>query len=75
MMTLHANGFDWDQGNRAKCRKHGLSSEAIEDLFTRPVAIFPAIRRRSAAIVGLVKPIKAGAFSLFLPCATSGMKC
>ena len=41
MMTLHANGFDWDQGNRAKCRKHGLSIKAIEDLFTRPVAIFP----------------------------------
>jgi uncharacterized DUF497 family protein len=33
MMTLHVNGFDWDQGNRAKCEKHGLSVATIEDLF------------------------------------------
>ena len=40
-MTLQANGFDWDRGNRAKCEKHGLSVAAIEDLFTRPLAILP----------------------------------
>ncbi len=40
-MTLHANGFDWDQGNRAKCKKHGLSTSVIESLFTRPLAILP----------------------------------
>jgi hypothetical protein len=40
-MTLHANGFDSDRGNRAKCEKHGLSVAAIEDLFTRPLAILP----------------------------------
>lgn len=40
-MVLHANGFDWDKGNRAKCQKHGLSVSAIEELFTRPVAILP----------------------------------
>ena len=40
-MTLRANGFDWDEGNRAKCEKHGLSVSTIEDLFARPLAILP----------------------------------
>ena len=40
-MTLQATGFDWDRGNRAKCEKHGLSTAAIESLFTRPLAILP----------------------------------
>jgi len=40
-MTLQANGLDWDQGNRAKCEKHGLSTSVIESLFTRPLAILP----------------------------------
>ena len=26
-------GFDWDAGNRDKCRKHGVSLEEIESLF------------------------------------------
>ena len=37
----HYDGFDWDLGNRGKCQKHGLSFAAIEDLFTRPLAIIP----------------------------------
>lgn len=40
-MAVQANGFDWDKGNRGKCEKHGLSVFAIEDLFTRPLAILP----------------------------------
>ncbi len=40
-MALQANGFDWDRGNRAKCEKHGLSVEAVEGLFARPLAILP----------------------------------
>lgn len=40
-MTVHANGFDWDNGNRAKCEKHGLSVAMIEDLFARPLAVLP----------------------------------
>ena len=40
-MTLEANGFDWDRGNRAKCEKHGLSIAAIESLFASPLAILP----------------------------------
>ena len=40
-MTVQANGFDWDKGNRGKCEKHGLSTSVIENLFTRPLAILP----------------------------------
>ena len=40
-MILHATGFDWDRGNRAKCEKHGLSVAVIEGLFARPLAILP----------------------------------
>jgi hypothetical protein len=32
-------GFEWDSGNREKCRKHGVPMEEIESLFTRPHAI------------------------------------
>jgi len=34
-------GFDWDDGNSAKCRRHGVSADEIEDLFERPVMILP----------------------------------
>jgi uncharacterized protein len=34
-------GFDWDDGNRDKCQKHGMSIEDIEAVFIRPVLIFP----------------------------------
>jgi uncharacterized protein len=40
-MAVHANGFDWDAGNRAKCEKHGLTVADIESLFARPLAVFP----------------------------------
>jgi hypothetical protein len=35
------SGFDWDSANLAKCRKHGVSTELIESLFDRPIAILP----------------------------------
>lgn len=34
-------GFDWDEGNRSKCRHHGVSAAAIEELFRRPIAVLP----------------------------------
>jgi uncharacterized protein len=40
-MAVAANGFDSDQGNRAKCEKHGLCIDDIESLFARPLAVFP----------------------------------
>jgi uncharacterized DUF497 family protein len=36
-----ASGFDWDEGNREKCRKHGVSVADIEAMFLRPLAVFP----------------------------------
>jgi len=40
MEDVHA-GFDWDEGNRSKCQKHGVSVLDIESLFDRPIATFP----------------------------------
>lgn len=40
-METGVAGFDWDGGNRAKCRKHGLSLAEIESLFRRSIAVFP----------------------------------
>ena len=34
-------GFDWDDGNRAKCQKHGVSVADIEAAFSRPIAVLP----------------------------------
>jgi uncharacterized DUF497 family protein len=35
------SGFDWDDGNREHCRKHGVSTAEIEGLFRRPIVILP----------------------------------
>lgn len=40
-MTVSFAGFDWDEGNRAKCRKHGVSLAEIEALFSESMAIKP----------------------------------
>lgn len=41
MMDPRVAGFDWDEGNQDKCRKHGLSVAEIESLFHGPIAVFP----------------------------------
>ncbi len=42
MMVEGIAGFDWDEGNREKCRKHGVSSVEIERLFRAgPLAVRP----------------------------------
>jgi uncharacterized DUF497 family protein len=28
---MEFDGFDWDAGNREKCRKHGVSTAEIEE--------------------------------------------
>ncbi len=40
-MNLKIDGFDWDEGNSQKCRKHGISTAQIETLFSRPVMMLP----------------------------------
>jgi uncharacterized DUF497 family protein len=34
-------GFDWDEGNRAKCGKHGVTVSEIEGLFMADPRIAP----------------------------------
>jgi uncharacterized DUF497 family protein len=38
---MQFHGFDWDEGNLAKCRKHGLTIDEIEALFEGPFDVFP----------------------------------
>jgi uncharacterized DUF497 family protein len=38
---MEFSGFDWDEGNRAKCREHGVPIEIIEGLFRRGLTILP----------------------------------
>jgi uncharacterized DUF497 family protein len=40
-MDFAVAGFEWDKGNRDKCRKHGPPLAAIEGLFRVPLAVFP----------------------------------
>jgi uncharacterized protein len=40
-MNLRVSGFDWDDGNRAKCEKHGVSIAEIEALFAGGPHIAP----------------------------------
>ena len=40
-MELRVSGFDWDEGNRTKCQKHGLSIARIEALFAHSPRIAP----------------------------------
>jgi uncharacterized DUF497 family protein len=40
-MDLAVAGFEWDKGNRDKCRKHGVPLAAIEDLFRAPLTVSP----------------------------------
>ena len=41
MKRSAVTGFDWDDGNRAKCRKHGLDLSEVEAVFTHPHRIAP----------------------------------
>jgi uncharacterized DUF497 family protein len=59
-------GFDWDEANRDKCEKHGVSAALIESLFRAPLAVHPdpahshaeerlkAVRRTPDGRAGLV---------------------
>jgi len=40
-MELRVGGFDWDDGNRAKCEKHGVSITEIEELFAHSPRVAP----------------------------------
>ena len=38
---MEVAGFDWDEGNRSKCQKHGVSEAAIESVFRSSIAVLP----------------------------------
>jgi hypothetical protein len=48
-MKIQARGFDWDSGNRGKCRKLGLTLEEIESFFGQDhVFVMPDIHHSHA---------------------------
>ena len=38
---MQFDGFDWDDGNREKCQKHGVSIAEVEALFEGMVLVGP----------------------------------
>ena len=40
-MALNVAGFEWDEGNLDKCKKHGVTLAVVESLFQRALAVFP----------------------------------
>lgn len=40
-MEIAADGFDWDEGNREKCRKHGLAPSDIEAFLKGDIRVAP----------------------------------
>lgn len=43
-MDIPVAAFDWDDGNREKCRKHGVSIEEIEHVLSDRPLVAPDIR-------------------------------
>jgi uncharacterized protein len=43
-MKNRISGFDWDDGNMAKCQKHGVSIAEIELALTNPSIVAPDLR-------------------------------
>ncbi|MFZ4526585.1 MAG: BrnT family toxin [Chlorobium sp.] len=41
MRNAQVSGFQWEEGNKEKCRKHGVPLDVIEDIFNRLVMTFP----------------------------------
>jgi uncharacterized protein len=45
---MEFSGFDWDDANRHKCQRHGVSIAEIEDLFGGPVVVLPDVDHSQA---------------------------
>ena len=41
MLKLRADGFDWDEGNREKYEKHGVSLAEVEGIFRNTPLLAP----------------------------------
>lgn len=44
MTAIIFGGFDWDEGNKGKCQKHGVSMKVIESFFENDVLIAPDLK-------------------------------
>jgi hypothetical protein len=44
---MKIEGFDWDDGNREKCQKHGVPVEEVEALLRRAPRVAPDPRHSS----------------------------
>ncbi|MDE0214025.1 MAG: BrnT family toxin [Deltaproteobacteria bacterium] len=44
-MNVEFTGFDWDEGNRGHCGKHGLTEEEIETFFRQDNLLISADSR------------------------------
>ncbi|MBM3727096.1 MAG: BrnT family toxin [Acidobacteria bacterium] len=45
---MRVSGFDWDDGNRLKCQKHGVSVAEIESMFRNNPRVAPDLKHSSA---------------------------
>jgi len=54
-MVERVAGFDWDEGNRAKCTRHGVSINEIESVFQGEVWVFPDVAHsdRESRLLGI----------------------
>ena len=70
-MSLRVNGFDWDEGNRGKCQKHGLSISQIEAFFAGTPLIAPDPGHSTAEdrLIAVGRAGRGGPFSWLLPSA------
>jgi uncharacterized DUF497 family protein len=48
-MDVKFSDFDWDDRNREKCQKHGVSIDEIENLFLGQPRIAPDLKHRGDA--------------------------
>jgi uncharacterized protein len=48
LANMKYSGFDWDEANRRKCQKHGVSVAEIENLFGGDVVILPDVDHSQA---------------------------
>jgi uncharacterized DUF497 family protein len=70
-------GFDWDEGNRTKIARHGLSVEAVERLMHGPFRVSPdpahsGLEQRFRAVC--VTPDHRGAFIVFTLRERAGLR-
>jgi len=54
-MVERVAGFDWDEGNRSKCTRHGVSIDEIESAFQGEVWVFPDVAHsdRESRLLGI----------------------